>query len=93
MPSSRSPSKPLISAAIRTCRSEASNIVTATAGYAITSRYRFVVEALNLLNAKVSDIDYFYASRLPGEPAAGVNDIHTHPVEPRPIRLRFEATF
>ena len=74
-------------------RSEASNAVTASLGYAITARVRFVVEGLNLMNARVSDIDYYYASRLPGEPLAGVNDVHTHPVEPRAIRLRFEATF
>jgi hypothetical protein len=36
---------------------------------------------------KVSDIDYFYTSRLPGEPAGGVDDIHTHPAEPREFRL------
>ncbi len=74
-------------------RSRASNLVTASLGYAITPRYRVVVEGLNLLNATVSDIDYYYASRLRGEPADGVNDTHLHPVEPRAIRLRFEATF
>jgi hypothetical protein len=76
-----------------TIRSQASNIVTASIGYAITPRYRLVVEGLNLLNATVSDIDYYYASRLPGEPAAGVNDTHLHPVEPRAFRVRFETTF
>jgi len=74
-------------------RSRASNLVTASLGYAITHRYRLVVEGLNLLNATVNDIDYYYASRLRGEPADGVNDTHSHPVEPRAIRLRFEATF
>jgi hypothetical protein len=76
-----------------TIRSQASNIVTASLGYAITPRYRLVIEGLNLLNATVSDIDYYYASRLPGEPAAGVNDTHLHPVEPRAFRVRFETTF
>jgi len=52
-----------------------------------------IVDGLNLLNARVSDVDYYYASRLPGEPLGGVNDIHTHPVEPRTLRLRFEAAF
>ena len=74
-------------------RSKSSNLVTASLGYAITRRYRFVVEGLNLLNATVSDIDYYYASRLPGDSAHGVNDTHFHPVEPRAIRLRFEAMF
>jgi len=34
-----------------------------------------------------NDIQYFYASRLPGEPAAGVDDYHIHPMEPRTWRL------
>ena len=42
---------------------------------------------LNLFESKDNDITYFYASRLPGEPAEGVDDIHFHPVEPRQVRL------
>jgi hypothetical protein len=74
-------------------RSRASHLAQATLGYALTPRYRLVAECMNLLNTKVSDVDYYYASRLPGEPLSGVNDTHFHPVEPRAIRLRFEATF
>jgi hypothetical protein len=44
-------------------------------------------DIFNLLDAQSSDIDYYYASRLPGEPLAGVNDIHTHPSEPREFRF------
>jgi len=44
------------------------------------------LDILNLFNDKVSDIDYYYASQLSGE-AAPVNDIHTHPSEPRTYRL------
>jgi hypothetical protein len=51
------------------------------------------VEGFNLLDAQVSDVDYYYASRLPGEPADGVNDIHTHPQAPRTIRLRLSAAW
>jgi hypothetical protein len=29
----------------------------------------------------------WYASRLPGEPAGGVEDYHFHPIEPRNARL------
>ena len=74
-------------------RSRASSLVQANVGYAITPRYKLVVEGLNLLNAHVADIDYYYASRLPGEPLDGVNDIHTHPVEPRSVRVRFQVSF
>ena len=52
-----------------------------------------LVDALNLLDAEVSDIDYFYASRLPGEPADGVEDVHTHPTLPRSIRVRLAWEF
>ena len=40
-----------------------------------------------LFNAEVSDIDYFYTSRLSDEPAAGIDDIHTHPALPRSFRF------
>jgi hypothetical protein len=45
------------------------------------------MEAFNIFNARVSDIDYFYRSRLPGEPAGGIEDIHLHPAVPRSARL------
>jgi len=41
----------------------------------------------------VSDIDYFYASRLPGEPGSGRDDIHFHPMEPRTVRLGLGVRF
>ena len=43
-------------------------------------------------NTKASQIDYFYASRLPGEPAEGVADRHFHPVEPTAVRLTLAAS-
>jgi hypothetical protein len=41
---------------------------------------------LNVLGSTASDIQYFYTSRLQGEPVSGVNDVHFHPVEPRQVR-------
>ncbi|MFN7915085.1 MAG: TonB-dependent receptor [Vicinamibacterales bacterium] len=55
-------------------------------GYRWSPRLRFSVDGLNLLDAKDSDIDYFYASRLAGEPASGVADRHCHPALPRTFR-------
>ena len=46
-----------------------------------------MLQVFNLFDAEVSDVDYCYASRLPGEPAEGIADIHTHPREPRTLRL------
>ena len=49
------------------------------------------LDAFNLFNTKASQIDYWYASRLPGEPAAGVEDRHFHPVEPLAVRFTVAA--
>ena len=62
-------------------------------GYRLSNRARLVLEAFNLFDAEVSDIDYFYASRLPGEPADGVEDIHTHPALPRSARVGIQFAF
>ncbi len=53
-------------------------------------QWEFAIDVLNLLDRANPDISYYYASRLPGEPAEGVDDIHFHPAEPR--TLRFSAT-
>ncbi|MGI9458200.1 MAG: TonB-dependent receptor [Aeoliella sp.] len=44
------------------------------------------IEAFNLLDTNDNDITYFYASRLPGEPVDGIEDVHFHPLEPRTFR-------
>lgn len=74
-------------------RSEASNLVSARVGYRVTPRLRLDFDAFNLLDAEVSDIDYFYTSRLPGEPPAGIEDVHFHPVEKRAFRLGLTTSF
>ena len=50
------------------------------------------VDVFNLFDAKVNDIQYYYASQLPGE-AAPVDDRVIHPAEPRSIRITFKTTF
>jgi hypothetical protein len=74
-------------------RSAASTLLYADIGRNLTSQLRVTLQAFNLLNAAVSDIDYYYTSRLPGEPLAGVDDIHTHPALPRSFRVALTATF
>jgi len=54
---------------------------------------RLALDLLNLADAKVPDISYWYASRLTGEPAGGVEDRHIHPVEPRQLRLTLRYDF
>jgi len=68
-------------------RSAATTLVNGRLGYRVNKRVNLVLDGINLFNAKVSNIEYYYTSRLPGEPAAGVNDIHFHPVEPLTFRL------
>jgi hypothetical protein len=51
------------------------------------------IEALNLFDRKNYDIAYFYTSRLRGEPAAGVDDIHFHPAEPLTLRASVTRRF
>lgn len=51
------------------------------------------VEIHNLLDTDEHDIDYYYASRLPGEPEEGVDDLHYHPAEPRTLRAKIEYRF
>jgi outer membrane receptor protein involved in Fe transport len=54
---------------------------------------RIAADVLNLMDARDPDISYYYASRLPGEPAEGIADRHIHPIEPRQIRLTTRFRF
>jgi len=73
-------------------RSDSSTLVNMQLGYRINKQLRASIDLLNLLDTRVSDIDYYYASQLAGE-AAPVNDIHTHPAEPRTLRLTLRMSF
>ncbi len=74
-------------------RSNATTLLNAETGYQLTRRLRATVQVFNLLNAEVSDIDYYFASRLPGEPLEGVDDIHFHPAVPRTARVSLVVGF
>ena len=63
-------------------------MVNARAGYR-TENWEVALDCLNLLDRADNDIEYYYASRLPGEAAGGVDDIHFHPAEPRTLRASF----
>lgn len=68
-------------------RSRPTRLLNGQAGVRLASHTELVFDAFNLLNVAASDIDYFYRSRLPGEVADGVEDIHTHPTLPRTLRI------
>jgi outer membrane receptor protein involved in Fe transport len=83
--------RPLIEDASVT--SDSTTIWNGEIGYRFSDRVRLTLEGFNLLNSDVSDIDYFYTSRLDGEPAEGVEDIHLHPSLPRAARLSLQLSF
>jgi hypothetical protein len=66
-------------------RSDDSLLVNAGLGYR-AGRLEYRLDVFNLLDSDDADISYFYPSRLPGEPAEGVEDVHFHPLEPRTLR-------
>ena len=86
--------------------SHTTTTVSLQAGIKPFPSLRVGFDVFNLLNAKASDIDYYYNSSLPSDPAytesgyagpcpiarcgVGVADIHFHPIE-RPL-LRFTIT-
>ena len=74
-------------------RSASTATLNGRIGYKINPRTRIELEAFNLTNRKASAIDYYYTSRLQGEPDAGVNDIHFHPIESRSFRVSLAVNF
>lgn len=56
-------------------------------GYKINHNVRALLQGFNLLNTRAHAIDYYYTSRLPGEPQEGMADLHFHPIESRSFRV------
>lgn len=74
-------------------RSSSTALWNGRIGYKINPKMRVDLEGFNLLNKRASAIDYYYTSRLPGEPLAGVADVHFHPIESRSFRFALVANF
>lgn len=76
-------------------RGEATVLVNLRAAWTPQSVAGFEIygELLNAFDSKRHDIDYFYATRLPGEPAEGVEGRNSRVVEPRQFRIGFKKTF
>lgn len=72
--------------------SDGATIANMAVGWA-DDAWKLQVDVLNLFDSSDHDIDYFYASRLPGEPAAGIEDVHYHVFEPRQIRVYVTRNF
>lgn len=66
-------------------RARSSTLLNARIGHRISRSIDLGLDLFNLLSRRANDIEYFYASRLRGEPGP-VADFHFHPVEPRTVR-------
>ena len=74
-------------------RSPATSLFELEVGYQLGKQVRVTATVFNLLNSAVSDVDYYFVSRLPGEPVAGVADIMTHPSLSRSARVTLVIGF
>ncbi len=74
-------------------RSAASTLFNGQIAYDFNRNVRLTLDILNILNAQVNDMEYYYTTRLKGEPAAGINDFEIHPSEPLSFRLSLTAKF
>ncbi|HEY0779536.1 MAG TPA: TonB-dependent receptor [Gemmatirosa sp.] len=75
-------------------RARASTLLNGDVGCRLSTGVQLQLTVLNLLdNRRADDIQYYYTSRLAGEPAGGVDDVHVHPVEPRQLRLSLGRRF
>ncbi|MDQ3069823.1 MAG: TonB-dependent receptor [Acidobacteriota bacterium] len=83
--------RPLIEDA--SVKSKGTTLWNAEAVYRLSHSARLELEVFNLFDATVADIDYFYTSRLQGEPWEGMDDIHTHPALPRSARVNLRISF
>jgi len=62
-------------------------------GYKVNPALKVQVSVFNLFDTKANAAAFYYASRLAGEPAAGVTDVQVHPLEPISARFAVTATF
>jgi outer membrane receptor protein involved in Fe transport len=61
--------------------------------YAFVADWSAGLGVYNILNRHSNAAEFWYIDRLPGEPAAGVPDLHRHPLEPLAVRLTLSRTF
>ena len=74
-------------------RSDSTTVWNGQFGFRFNRRVTISFGVFNLLNSPVSDIDYFYTSRLQGEPLEREDNVHTHPSIPRTARVALQMRF
>ena len=75
-----------------TIKSDGSTYSNLALGWSMDD-WQVQLDILNIFDSSDHDVDYFYASRLAGEPLGGYEDIHYHIFEPRQIRLYLSRDF
>jgi hypothetical protein len=73
-------------------RSPAYTTVDGALGFRGLSGWTFTLQVFNLANVRWNDIEYYYVSRLHGEPFA-LADYIVHPGVPRTLRAQFQYQF
>ena len=73
-------------------RADPLTVVNARVEYQL-GQVQLAADLLNVFNAKDNEIEYFYASRLPGEPSEGIEDRHVRPIELRQLRVSASLSF
>lgn len=68
-------------------------VVDARVGYQWKRRWRLALDVFNVFDVRWNDIEYFYTSRLLGEPPEGIADRVIHPGEPRTLRVSLAYFF
>ena len=68
-------------------RSAASTLFNGQIAYDVNPSVRLTLDILNIFDAIVNDMEYYYPTRLKGEPIAGIGDFEIHPSEPLSVRL------
>jgi outer membrane receptor protein involved in Fe transport len=63
------------------------------ARYTFRGNWNVGLGVYNILGTRANAAEFWYIDRLPGEPAAGVADVHLHPLEPRTVRLTLSKIF
>ncbi|MGY2737093.1 TonB-dependent receptor [Sphingomonas sp. UYP23] len=61
--------------------------------YALPGGFSVAISIFNLFQSHDDAADYYYTTRLPGEPAEGVAGYQVHPLEPRSARFSLSKTF
>ncbi len=78
-------------------RSTSSLTTNLRLGRKLGNQAELTLDVFNLFDRPTNDIQYFYASRLAGEPLppgqGGIDDRHVHPAEPRNLRLTLLMRF